>query len=554
VRSHWAKRWLSLPLLIIYSLWAVLFYELIFTAWTLEYSFYGAFAVIAATLLFMYAYPKADRRFMIRFTLFALVVAFGIKGVTGYPRAWVVIDWILMSILALILGRILIKMKVWKLAVVLAVLTVFEIWIPLSDTSLLAAYNVPYIGHLASQDPQVPSLPITTLPSKSRPGLSNLVTLRAHAPVKDEAQHLVDMLTADPSQSANILLAIKQLQHSYDIVIIRPGRLRFHVSIASPEQLASIPASALGLVDFPFTTAHFLTVDNKVRMYFTLSEKPADLFSMMLSPGTVSDATALLGERTEATLRRRWNELTGRQGTFVDGLTLSGGYLTGTYDGQAVHVRTSGVAILGVHHLLPISDFASPQAVVEGNNELQIVTLPPSRPRVIGVLKGTLAEPLTTDIVFADVSGTGFDSLLVNTVPAQILQFQRDGTWKRLWVANRDSFRFEVAEHRKGGDLLIVNSPSLISSSKVRYLGAYVYRDHQLVRIYRAYHDNLVDLQVVHVTSRTEPQIAASVYSNQEIMLLSPSRIPWVTVVEVGYAVVILVGLWRRLTAKGRAA
>ncbi len=543
-------RMLKTPFLIVYALWAVLFYQLTFTAWTLEYSMLGVLFVLAASVAFIYAFPRGDRKVVIRFTLFSVMTSVGIASFASEPLVWRIIDFVVFLVLALILGGFLVGVKTRRLFVVIIAITLLQVWVPLGDLSTLAYFDIRYIGHLASPDSQVPSLPVVAMPDPTRPGLQEIITLRGHRPVKSEAQDLIDMANANPAQATSILNALKELQNSYDVIAIRPGRLRLITHYATTQELSQLPFSSLGLVDFPFTTTHFLNVANHTRMYLSLSAGPGSLLSMLLSPGTVATSIADLSLQTVTAEQRNWQSVTGHSVDQTDGLSIQNGYLTGTFNGVSVHFRTAGVAVLGVHHMLPPSVGGGSQAVVEGNNTIQVVALPPAKPHVIATMHGSYLHPLTMDVVFADLTGSHQDALLVNTVPAQIFQLSATGSWQRLWVSGRDSFRFETAFKRPGGDLLIVNSPSLMNAAKTRYLGGYLYRNGQLVRVFRVYHGNFVDLHTVHVSSASQTELLTSVYSHQEIMLLGPQVLPWLLLVEVGYGLALIVGIVRRV--KGR--
>lgn len=539
------QRWLTVPFLILYSLWAVFFYQLAFTAWTLEYSYIGVVLVIVASLVFYFVFPKSDRKFIFRFTMFALMISFAIDGFISEPLIWRIIDWIVFAVLAVVIGRLLVGQKMSRLFLVVIFMTLFELWIPLGDLSALSRFNVDYIGHLASQDPQVPALPVATIPDLSRPGYQTILALKAYSPDKTEAQTLIDQLGATGSQQVQD--ALIQVQHSYDIVAIQPGRLLYHVAPATSKQMAALPVSALGAQDFPFSVSHFLNIDGATRAYFSLAVSPGDLLSMVLTPGQLPNELAGLSEQTANAETANWDQITGRSPvTSAQGFTIHNGLLTGAYDHQEVKVQTSGVTILGVYQLLPKSVESSPSVVLEGNNLIQVVSLPPAKPKIIATLRGSYSHPLTSDMVIADVVGNGTDQLLINSVPAQIVQLLPSGEWQTLWISGRDSFRFETVYPTAGGNMIVANSPSLISFSPIRYLGGYIYRDHQLIEKFRVYHGNLVNVQAAHVTSALSTNLLMSVFDHQEILLYGQSRIPWYGITMGVYVLALVIGIWRR--------
>lgn len=551
MRSGRALHALTTPLWILYALWAMLFYQLVFTAWTLQYSVYGVLGVVVACLLFIYAFARRDRRTMIRFTLFSLAVSLGIPSFASESMAWRIIDYIVFVVFALFLGRWLVKMRLSRLFLVILFITAAELWVPLGDMSVLSMFQVQYTGHLGSQDPQIPSIPVAAAANPDQPGHQEIVTLQAHRPIKGEAQDLINMMV-QPTDASTVQDAIVELQHSYDIVAVTPGHLRYHLSYPTSTILRELPFSDLGMVDFPFTTTHFLTLFGRTRMYLSLSESPGALLSTVLNPGRMADSIASLSLQTASAEKANWDAVTGR--TLADGgpLYLKDGYLTGTYQGQSVHVQTRGDVLLGVYRLLPSTLMQAPQAVIEGNNDIQVVSLPPDQPRILATLRGSYLNSLTTDIVFADVRGTGVDQLLLNTVPAQMVELSPQLTWQTLWVSARSSFRFESAFKQPGKDLIIANSPGYLSNAPTRYLGGYLFQAGELVPVFRAYHGDLVSLRTVHVTSATTPELLTSVYAHQEIMLLKPAVIPWQLLVEGLYVLVLLIGLVRRLQGRGR--
>ncbi|MCY0875336.1 MAG: hypothetical protein OWT28_03525 [Firmicutes bacterium] len=551
MRDGRAWRVFTTPMWILYALWAMLFYQLVFTAWTIEYSVFGVIGVVVASLLFIYAFPRADRRTLIRFTIFSLAVSLGIPTFASQPMGWRIVDYIVFVAFALFLGRWLIKMRLSRLLLVVLFITAAEVWVPLDDMSMLSKFQIEYTGHLGSQDPQIPSIPVATVANPTNASLQEIITLQAHRPIEGEAQKLIDLM-AGPVNYTAVQSAIDKLQHTYDVVGVTPGRLFFHVTYPGRSLLRQLPFSDLEMVDFPFTTANILTLFDRTRMYLSLSENPGDLLSTVMNPGRMADSIASLSVQTARAEKANWDAVTGRPTVAPGPLKLANGYLTGTYDGETVRVKNAGDVLLGIYRLLPTSMMKSPQAVIEGNNRLQVVSLPPDRPRVVATLHGTYLNPLTTDIVFADITGSGTDQLLLNTVPAQIVGLTPQLTWQTMWVSARSSFRFETAFSQPGGDLLIANSPGYDNNTPTRYLGGYKYSNGQLLSVFRSYHGDLVSLHTVHVTSAKTPELLTSVYSNQEIMLLKPTVIPWQSLVEGLYVLMLMIGLARRSRKGGR--
>ena len=142
-------------------------------------------------LVFYYVFSKKDRKFIFRFTLFALMISYAIDGLISEPLLWRIIDWVVFTVLVLVVGRLFVGQKMSRLYWVIFFMTLLEIWIPLGDLSVLSHFDIAYIGHLASQDSQVSALPVTTIPDSPHSGEQTILTLQAHKPEKKEAQTLI---------------------------------------------------------------------------------------------------------------------------------------------------------------------------------------------------------------------------------------------------------------------------------------------------------------------------------------------------------------------------
>lgn len=94
---------------------------------------------------------------------------------------------------------------------------------------------------------------------------------------------------------------------------------------------------------------------------------------------------------------------------------------------------------------------------------------------------------------------------------------------------------------------MIANAPALYSTDPTRYLGGYIYHNHALDRVFRVYRANLINVKAVSPTPQGVPDMMATVYDQPALMVLSPGTIPWLTLVDIGFAAVILTGLIRRV-------
>lgn len=546
MRKILQQPWMMIVILMVYAVFLLLFHQLVLTAWTLQYSYLGILGIVVAIGLVYYTFPKSDRRPLFLCSAYILMAGTGIASVLNQVGVWRWVDYVCFFLLAFALGLFWVRLRWPYIVAVIGILTGFQLWIPFDNISVLSAFTLSLDERLADPSPLWSHFPAVTVPSGQRSAQS-VLTL-AQRPPRDKAIPVYLDAIMQKLPGASRAQAQRFLSQSLEFVSIRHQGAGWTVMPASAGQLDSKSFVDIGLVDFPFRTAHVIAGQGHLRLFVAPTAPATGLLSMLFSPETLPQSVARLANQSTAQMQLDWESLTHGEELYVHGLTMTNGTLRGVFHGQTVDFRTAGLDLLGVYSLVPKSVSPSPQAIVEGNNTIQVIALPPDRVHVIATLYGTYSHPLTSDILFADLAGDHVDSLLINTVPAQIVSLSSYKRWRHLWVSGQASFRFEsIVPRAQGSDLLIANAPATFSTTPTRYLGGYVYDHHQLQRVFRIYRDNLVNIETAPLVSVHSWDLMATVNDQPSVLVLVPSRIPWLAMVDGFYGLLVLIGLIRRV-------
>lgn len=555
MRKTFANPWVATIVLMLYAVWTVLFHQLVLTAWTLQYSYLGVLGILVAAALLFVSFPREDRKPVFYFTAYSMLAGIGLGNVLTQPAPWNAVDLVVFLILALALGRYVVRIHFVQVIAVVAALVALELWVPFADMGVLSAFTLRYDGALAQPSPLHDSLPDALTRSANHANPRQTILTLADLPISadEKAPLLRAMMPFTPGQPASYRTQL--LAQSLTIAALKQTGNSYTLQPATAVQLRAVPFTALALAEFPFHTARIISANNQASLHIAepLTDSPTTLLSMLLNPDTLPLTTARLAVESARATAYSWGLHVADSTPAIAGLSIQNGLLHGTFHGQPVQIQTQGVSLLGVEPFAASAGRGSLQAIVEGNNLLQVITLPPDRVRILATLKGSYIHPLTSDIVFGDVLGNHTDALLINTVPAQIVALTPHNQWQTLWSSGQASFRFETATPQaSGADLLIANAPALYSTDPTRYLGGYVYDNHQLKRVFRVYRANLINIQSIGTTNSGAPFLMATVFDQPALMVLDPSDIPWLTLIDIGFAIVILTGLVRRARRRVR--
>ncbi|MCL6593893.1 MAG: hypothetical protein K6T31_07950, partial [Alicyclobacillus sp.] len=261
----------------------------------------------------------------------------------------------------------------------------------------------------------------------------------------------------------------------------------------------------------------------------------------LLSPGDLPATASQLALRLQTEERASWTH------TLLDlGVTpaspflrVVGGHLTGTVQGRSLSIPVDGSTVVGV------GAFSAPgahEALVLGVNTLQLVSL--DRGVVLGTYHGDTVQPLSGDLVIGPLDASGRDVVFINSSPARILAFSPTAGWQTLYTAPNPSLRFEASVQFPGDSQpeILTDDPSLLRDSPVRYFTSYTYRDGQLVRNWRVYQTNVVNVQPVQFQPAAPPEIALTLYGSGHLLVLRRHDWPVVPCLSVLLACVLLSG------------
>jgi len=549
LRTVLRKPWALTVLCVLYAIWLILFDQLVLTAWTLQYSYWGVLGILVVGTLLYVVFPRAERKRVLLFTGFCLLIGIGLSTVLFQPLIWRVLDYIVFVALALGLGTLVLQLPAVRVVAVVVGLTAFEIWVPFSDMPLVSAFSIDADVHPIAQPSLWTQVPAVALEPMGKGFPRTIVTLAQATPTpRDSSLEAISLARQGLDLTAPATVHTL-LNNSLAVVALSGHATGFSLTRATPGQMARVPVTQLGLTNFPLQTAYLTHGSSEYRLYEADTTSPATLLSMLLQPETLPLSTALLEEKSLQRSRASFASATGRtvpMSGSVSGWSLKGGVLTGHVFGHVVSVATKGVVVLGLAHLLPVRANELPQVVVEGNNLIQIVEPSATGGRVVATLRGSYRHPLTGAVSFADLMGNGVDDLLLDSSPAQIVSLSATGQIVVLWVSPDPNFTFLAVYPQSQGDLLIANAPATLSTSSAVYLGGYVYRNHALQRAFRAYRDNLVQVTTIAHPGSKRPDLLAVADGNPSVLLLTPTVFPWLTLVDVLFGIVLLTGFVRQ--------
>ncbi|MCY0900731.1 MAG: hypothetical protein OWU32_00915 [Firmicutes bacterium] len=541
--------WTLTVLCVLYGIWLILFDQLVLTAWTLQYSYWGVLGILVVGTLLYVAFPRSERKRVLLFTGFCLLLGIGLSTVLFQPLVWRVVDYIVFVALALGIGTLALQLPVVRVLAVVIGLTAFEMWVPFSDMPLVSAFSIDADVHPIAQPSLWTQVPAVALEPAGKGFPRTIVTLAQATPSSHDSRLEAMSLSRQGLDLASAAAQHTLLLNSLAVVALSGHATGFSLTRATPEQMARVPVTQLGLTNYPLQTAYLTRGSNEYRLYETDTTNPATLLAMLLQPETLPLSTALLEEQSLQRSRASFASATGRAmqtpGS-VSGWSLNGGVLTGHVYGHAVSVATKGVVVLGLAHLLPGHADKLPQVVVEGNNLIQVVAPSATGARVVATLRGTYRHPLTGAVSFADLTGNGVDDLLLDSSPAQIVSLSSTGQIVPLWVSPDPNFTFLAVYPQAKGDLLIANAPATLSTSAAVYLGGYVYHNHALLRAFRAYRDNLVQVTTIAHPGSKRPDLLAVAAGSPSVLLLTPTSFPWLTLIDVVFGIVLLTGFVRQ--------
>ncbi|MCL6445742.1 MAG: hypothetical protein K6T83_20220, partial [Alicyclobacillus sp.] len=290
------------------------------------------------------------------------------------------------------------------------------------------------------------------------------------------------------------------------------------------------------------------------------STTPLELTRMALDSANEPADVVALAARAEHLELTDWRQFLQSMGVSWQRppLIVQGHVLTGRFDGRSIRAHVAGDEIIGYGSF---TQAGTHQALIEGPNILQIVSLDTPNGAVISTYRGPASAPIPNDVKVGAVDNSGKDVIFVNDVPAYILQANRNGSWQRLYTATSATFRFEgsVRFANESTRELITDDPSYMRNNPTRYFTSYTYRvvdgKGELVRNWRVYHTNVVNVTPIQFTPNGPTYIAADIYATGEVLVLLRHHWPVVPLTSGALACTIAYGyLLRGLSRRRRAA
>jgi hypothetical protein len=531
-------------LLVLYAVFLVAFYHLIVIPLALDLSMIGLLLIGVGAVISFFAIPKGWRRRFSLLTLLILLLCYGVNSIQSDSLAWRFVEF---PVMFLILGWIASRFAQIRWSHTLTLLltvAVFLSAIPLGSLPFYARFGI------ASQSEQLDARPLFPLYPLVHQG--NTAYSLGDLPKTDEGkgaqetkeeqeleqikkgtgtsslrQWLARWFGQKPVDPQAVAARIKQQLEQVDVLRLSPDT-GYKKQAATKAEVASLPFSSLGLAGFPYYASSWTMDNGGVKQKFTPVDDPKSVLTSFFDPLSITVRMDQRAKQAVEESRSHWQDAFG----------------------QAAPRSVTGGVLLGSGTFLPGGGTLS---VVEGANELRLVDAAHPDQPAVAVYKGTWQDPLSSDLIIADVDGDGVDELLLNTTPAKIIKLKPDHTWETLWQSglpeDKDSFRFEFVTNEPGQKtpLIIANDPSFMRDVKTRYLTAYRFTDGQLNRVWRIYKEN-----VVFPRPLTADRWVAQLYGTQQFFVLKPLPVPVVPVLAGIYGLMLLAGFGYQWVRRGR--
>ncbi|HEU4964773.1 MAG TPA: hypothetical protein VFV52_13085 [Bacilli bacterium] len=522
------KKTLTYLLLALYAVFLAALYQVVAIPLALDFSLLGLALLFTAGMLGYLAIPKVNRRMFALLSLLVLIASYGVDYIYSDALGWRFLEFPLLFAVLGWLAYSYGKIRFAYTLTVVLVLGLTQAFVPLNDMAFTSNLHVVYKSDVLDEHSL---FPLYTIAKGDKGTLYTLGDLREDQedeelgkrdPIKDE-----DLLEQNPP---TLIERRKQELEDMYVLSFDPENhyAKKTVAYEAAHSGQAIPFD-LAYQGLPYSASDW-SADGEGNLKQTIRpvDDPTAVLYNLMEPLTLP---VVMSERTDIvykTSKANYLDLLDEQAT--------------RFDSDRKH--TPYETFIGYGRLLP---GAGEQPVYEANNELRVYDAKAGRDgQPIATLAGTFEEPMTPDLLLADINGDDQDELLLNTVPAKILRLQQDGTWKTLWISGKDSFRFEFVEPRDGEQPLIVaNAPSLLRDQPARYLTGFTWQEQgtELVRDWRVFEEN-----IVHPFAIDQDLWVAQIYNNQMFYVLRPFPYPVETLLTALYLLLVLGGYGYRLT------
>lgn len=512
-----------------------------------DYTILGVCSVFAMAALWLTSIPARFRRRWISFTIFSMLLGSGLASLAFYPLLRRIELGFLMALGLFLIAWLFGKIRISSLVLTIIALVGANALLPVTEWPFLTHFKVTYHGKADLLPTDLSALPFDVITTQS--GKHEIVTLENQLETKAQIQQAISAAGSYPDELKNV---IRGFHHRYELVVISDQNGRFSQHPASPAEIAEVNPNQLMESIFPFDRAYWAVENGHVYQYSVPTATPQQMTVLANAPAAYPSSVLSLAEATENAEMNDWKKVLQTLQVHPDiaPFAIQGGFLNGSFHGHTIHLPVDSAVILaegsftgrGTHQLL-----------LEGANELQIVSLDVAGARITTTYRGPAASPLPNDIRTGFIDNSGKQAIFVNDVPAYILQANAQGVLKRVYTAPNESLRFEgSAAFAKGqAPEILTNDPSFMRDAPTRYFTSYTYSHGQLIRNWRVYHTNVVNVHTVQFEPNGPTYVVAGIFATGKFLVLERHYLPVVPVTAGLLALSVVIGWVLRWRSRG---
>lgn len=489
-----------------------------------DFAILGVVAIVVLVVLWLTSIPQSSRRRWISFSLYSLMLGYGLSSISNYPIAERIEIGILMIVGLLVIAWLFARVKALYLSLAALAIVAANTWLPISEWPFLTHFSVAYYGlsNISSSDfSALPFAPVQTSHGTA------IVTVQHYQESKLNFEKAAIKAVESPNALQNLL---QNYTHLYRFITVTDQNGRFVSHPTTAQELAKVNVNNLISSFFPFERADWRVVNGKVLQYMSPSVSPQVLAQMVQSQANFPINEVALANVVEQQERQSWDHLLSQLGVLpsTPKLSIVNGVLQGQYLNQQIHVSVPDSKILGYGSFTATGVH---EVLLQGANRLDVVSLGTAPGRLVASYRGTTIQPLSNDVVSGPLTSNGRDAVFVNASPAYIVEFgSQQG--KVVYTAPNPSLRFEGSVQFKPGQSpeIITDDPSYIRNSPTRYFTSYRFeqgpKTGQLIRNWRVYHTNLVNVQLTQFQPGKPPYVVAAIYGTSKFVILRRSYLP----------------------------
>jgi hypothetical protein len=512
-----------------------------------DLSLYGVLAVGLIAILWLTSLPAQHRRKWIVFTIFSLLLSDGLGSIVVQSLSRALVFGALMILGLTVTGWLVSRWKYRYFLGAAVLLLILNLLLPFDDWAFLTHFRVAYRAELPMDPLDLPAPPVQVIDA---PGGPAVVTL-ANVPVDSKPLKEVD--TGSDNSPDALEHALHAYHHRYAFVQLIRQNGRFTLQSLPHDRLAYVDPLAFTTSLFPFVRAYWTTMNGDVVQYMVPSQSPHVLANLVHHAAYLPRAITSVGADTVYQEQQNWQSLLTELGVqeASDGFRIENGRLIGRFQSRSVSIPVNAFAVVGMGSFTAAG---AHEVLVQGGNNLQVVSL--DKERVVANYEGDVQHPLPADVVVGPIDNSGRDVVFVNSSPAVILQ-PGPGAWTKLYQAPNPSLRFEAAVRFSGDQVpeIICNDPSYLRNTPVRYLTSYRYEHGDLVRNWRVFEQNVVNVHPVQFEPNGPEYLVASIYGAGTFIVLEPHNLPVIPVTGALLGLSLLIGWWLRWSERrGRHA